>query len=147
MYGMVPAIWPTRWVESRALATPKSITRAPPGPRMMLAGLKSQWITRAWWIASRAVSAWLATSSSSLPPSGPCSRTRSARVRPSMYSLTMYGTSPTTSKSSTLAVTNWATLRALTSSRSRLRRSTPLASQSIRRTLTATRLPSSSAAR
>ena len=56
---------------SQARAMPKSITLTPPGPSMMLPGLKSQWMTFAAWMASSAMTVWMATSASRLPRSGP----------------------------------------------------------------------------
>jgi hypothetical protein len=119
---------------------PKSITLTPPGPRMMLPGLKSQCTMFAACTASSAIAVWMATSASRLPRSGPRpSRTSSCSVGPSTNSVTMYGGSASRSNAITWAVTNAATERAPSSSRCSAGLSRPVSWKSVLSTLTATR--------
>ncbi len=96
-------------VESMIRAMPKSTTRGPSAAISTLSGLKSRWTIEAWWIAVSAVAVPMASRSSTVPVSGPSSSMISRRGRPSMYSLAMYGVSPSRSASITRAVQNDAT--------------------------------------
>ena len=86
-------------VESMILAMPKSTTRGPSAAISTLSGLKSRCTIEAWWIAVSAVAVPIASRCSAVPLSGPSSSTTSRSDRPSMYSLAMYGVSPSRSAS------------------------------------------------
>ena len=143
---------PNTWLVTVAAASsqramPKSITRGPSGPMSTFPGLKSRWITPDWWMADRAVAVCTASRSRADPASGPCSATTSCREGPSMYSLTTYGTSPSSWVSTMRAVQNGATRLAAATSRAKRDRARGSLVHSARSSLTATRSPAGGSAR
>ncbi len=75
-----------------ARAMPKSITLTSPfGVNMTLAGLMSRWMMPARWLYSSASSTSAVISSARSGRIRRPSRSTSRRVRPSTYSITMYG--------------------------------------------------------
>ncbi|MCQ0015130.1 hypothetical protein LUX39_16505 [Actinomadura madurae] len=132
---------------SRARAMPKSMTRGPVEESRTLAGLRSRCTIPAPWMAASAVATPTARPSRSEPGSGPLPRTAFSRFGPSMYSVTMYGGSWSSSASITGAVQNrWTRRAAVTSRRNRARNAGSPASSRLT-TFTATRRPSGSAPR
>ncbi len=116
---------------SGARAMPKSMMRGPSGPSRTLPGFRSRWTTPAWWMAASAVATPTASRSAPSGPSGPSSRTRADRAGPGTYSLTRYGTSPSTPVRTIRAVQKAATRRAASPSfanRSRAKGSAPACS-------------------
>jgi hypothetical protein len=89
MYAGVPTTSLAVPLTSSARAMPKSMTRGPSGARRTFAGLKSQWTTPAWWMATSAVAVPIASRSSSAPRRGPDRATSPASDGPSTNSLTM----------------------------------------------------------
>jgi hypothetical protein len=80
-------------VSATARAMPKSITFTSPfGVSITLAGLMSRWMMPARWLYSKASRTSAAISSARSGRIRRPSRSTSRRVRPSTYSITMYGT-------------------------------------------------------
>ncbi len=148
MYDGVPITATVRVeLRSSALAMPKSITRGPSEARSTFDGLKSRCTMPAWWMATSAVMVPMASRCREVPVRGPCSRTTSARVGPSMYSLTMYGRPPYRPVSTTCAVQNGATRRAIATSRTNRSDASASPARSARSSLSATFVPSGAVAR
>ena len=93
---MTAAVWVTAACPSAsARAMPKSITfTAPERVIMMLAGLTSRCTMPCRWLKSSAAEASAMTSIARRGDSGPSDFTMSRSVRPSTYSMTMYGSGP-----------------------------------------------------
>ncbi len=73
-----------------ASAMPKSATLAsPPSARSTFWGFTSRWITPRPWAALKAPAIWVANPVASSNPSGPSALTRSFKVPPGTYSITM----------------------------------------------------------
>lgn len=148
MYAGVPtAVLDIVPVASSARAMPKSMTRGPSGASSTLAGLKSRCTTPAWWMAASAVIVPIASRSSSAPRSGPPAASTSDSDGPSMYSLTMYGRSPSTSESRTRAVQNADTRLAVATSAANRARALGSPLNRACSSFTATRRPSPSSPR
>ena len=118
------ATWPDMpvVVMPGTVASPKSITTGPSGPRRTLAGLKSRCTMPTACTAPSAVSVATAMRSSAAPLRGPSCSTTSTSDGPLTYSLTMNGRRSKIPASRTCAVQNRATrCAAATSFRKRLR--------------------------
>ena len=78
--------------EAPARAMPKSVTFArPSSSTMTFCGLKSRWMTPRRCAKRAARRIWIVRSIARAGSSAPCSRTSCLSVRPSTYSIAMYG--------------------------------------------------------